>query len=115
MITEQLRTVFFTENNKRWIYTKRRQAEQTPLCFVSLGPSPSGASSCHGCAQVGSITIEGPLRRRTLLKEGRKPRVHGITFIVSSIIDLDRKAMYLARQVEGTRLKVPSYILYHQV
>uniref|UniRef100_A0A8C5AQK9 Ras-specific guanine nucleotide-releasing factor RalGPS1 n=1 Tax=Gadus morhua TaxID=8049 RepID=A0A8C5AQK9_GADMO len=47
------------------------------LC--SLGPSPSGASSCHGCAQVGSITIEGPLRRRTLLKEGRKPRLSSWT------------------------------------
>uniref|UniRef100_A0A8C5FM97 Ras-specific guanine nucleotide-releasing factor RalGPS1 n=1 Tax=Gadus morhua TaxID=8049 RepID=A0A8C5FM97_GADMO len=40
---------------------------------------PSGASSCHGCAQVGSITIEGPLRRRTLLKEGRKPRLSSWT------------------------------------
>ncbi|KAK0146694.1 Ras-specific guanine nucleotide-releasing factor RalGPS1 [Merluccius polli] len=41
--------------------------------------SPSGASSCHGCAQVGSVTIEGPLRRRTLLKEGRKPRLSSWT------------------------------------
>lgn len=37
--------------------------------------SSSAANSCYGCSEAGSVTIEGPLRRKTLLKEGRKPRV----------------------------------------
>ncbi|XP_046870842.1 ras-specific guanine nucleotide-releasing factor RalGPS1 isoform X2 [Hypomesus transpacificus] len=41
--------------------------------------SPSGANSCHGCTEVGSVTIEGPLRRKTLLKEGRKPKLSSWT------------------------------------
>lgn len=27
------------------------------------------------CSEAGVVTIEGPLRRKTLLKEGRKPKV----------------------------------------
>lgn len=42
---------------------------------IPTSPSPSGANSCYGCSEVGSVTIEGPLRRKTLLKEGRKPKV----------------------------------------
>ncbi|XP_062340752.1 ras-specific guanine nucleotide-releasing factor RalGPS1-like isoform X4 [Osmerus eperlanus] len=41
--------------------------------------SPSGANSCHGCTELGSVTIEGPLRRKTLLKEGRKPKLSSWT------------------------------------
>uniref|UniRef100_A0A8C7LKU9 Ras-specific guanine nucleotide-releasing factor RalGPS1 n=1 Tax=Oncorhynchus mykiss TaxID=8022 RepID=A0A8C7LKU9_ONCMY len=41
--------------------------------------SPSGANPCHGCSEVGSVTIEGPLRRKTLLKEGRKPKLSSWT------------------------------------
>ena len=37
--------------------------------------SSSAANSCYGCSEASSVTIEGPLRRKTLLKEGRKPRV----------------------------------------
>uniref|UniRef100_A0A8C7LMH0 Ras-GEF domain-containing protein n=1 Tax=Oncorhynchus mykiss TaxID=8022 RepID=A0A8C7LMH0_ONCMY len=44
-----------------------------------LSPSPSGANPCHGCSEVGSVTIEGPLRRKTLLKEGRKPKLSSWT------------------------------------
>uniref|UniRef100_A0A674B8N0 Ral GEF with PH domain and SH3 binding motif 1 n=1 Tax=Salmo trutta TaxID=8032 RepID=A0A674B8N0_SALTR len=40
---------------------------------------PSGANPCHGCSEVGSVTIEGPLRRKTLLKEGRKPKLSSWT------------------------------------
>uniref|UniRef100_A0A669CSQ4 Ral GEF with PH domain and SH3 binding motif 1 n=1 Tax=Oreochromis niloticus TaxID=8128 RepID=A0A669CSQ4_ORENI len=36
--------------------------------------SYSATNSCYGCSEAGSVTIEGPLRRKTLLKEGRKPK-----------------------------------------
>uniref|UniRef100_A0A4W5PG52 Ral GEF with PH domain and SH3 binding motif 1 n=1 Tax=Hucho hucho TaxID=62062 RepID=A0A4W5PG52_9TELE len=45
---------------------------------VSNGMS-LGANPCHGCSEVGSVTIEGPLRRKTLLKEGRKPKLSSWT------------------------------------
>uniref|UniRef100_A0A8D0A334 Ral GEF with PH domain and SH3 binding motif 1 n=1 Tax=Sander lucioperca TaxID=283035 RepID=A0A8D0A334_SANLU len=35
----------------------------------------SAANSCYGCSEAGSVAIEGPLRRKTLLKEGRKPKL----------------------------------------
>lgn len=35
--------------------------------------SPSGACGCSLSGGVGTITIQGPLRRKTLLKEGKKP------------------------------------------
>uniref|UniRef100_A0A8C4F241 Ras-specific guanine nucleotide-releasing factor RalGPS1 n=1 Tax=Dicentrarchus labrax TaxID=13489 RepID=A0A8C4F241_DICLA len=41
--------------------------------------SSSAANSCYGCSEAGSVTIEGPLRRKTLLKEGRKPRLSSWT------------------------------------
>ncbi|KAM6986045.1 ras-specific guanine nucleotide-releasing factor RalGPS1 [Aplochiton taeniatus] len=41
--------------------------------------SPSGATSCYGCCELGSVTIEGPLRRKTILKEGRKPKLSSWT------------------------------------
>ncbi|XP_031138465.1 ras-specific guanine nucleotide-releasing factor RalGPS1 isoform X2 [Sander lucioperca] len=37
--------------------------------------SSSAANSCYGCSEAGSVAIEGPLRRKTLLKEGRKPKL----------------------------------------
>ncbi|XP_037608847.1 ras-specific guanine nucleotide-releasing factor RalGPS1-like isoform X4 [Sebastes umbrosus] len=41
--------------------------------------SSSAANSCYGCCEAGSVTIEGPLRRKTLLKEGRKPKLSSWT------------------------------------
>uniref|UniRef100_A0A6Q2Z578 Ras-specific guanine nucleotide-releasing factor RalGPS1 n=1 Tax=Esox lucius TaxID=8010 RepID=A0A6Q2Z578_ESOLU len=42
-------------------------------------PSPSGANSGHGFSEAGSVVIEGPLRRKTLRKEGRKPKLSSWT------------------------------------
>uniref|UniRef100_A0A3Q3VUZ9 Ras-specific guanine nucleotide-releasing factor RalGPS1 n=1 Tax=Mola mola TaxID=94237 RepID=A0A3Q3VUZ9_MOLML len=41
--------------------------------------SSSAANSCYRCSKAGSVTFEGPLRRKTLLKEGRKPRLSSWT------------------------------------
>uniref|UniRef100_A0A3Q4GIR7 Ral GEF with PH domain and SH3 binding motif 1 n=1 Tax=Neolamprologus brichardi TaxID=32507 RepID=A0A3Q4GIR7_NEOBR len=41
--------------------------------------SYSATNSCYGCSEAGSVTIEGPLRRKTLLKEGRKPKLSSWT------------------------------------
>uniref|UniRef100_A0A7N6FBB3 Ras-specific guanine nucleotide-releasing factor RalGPS1 n=1 Tax=Anabas testudineus TaxID=64144 RepID=A0A7N6FBB3_ANATE len=49
---------------------------------VSNGLSPgdsSAANSCYGCSEASGVTIEGPLRRKTLLKEGRKPKLSSWT------------------------------------
>ncbi|XP_026865622.2 ras-specific guanine nucleotide-releasing factor RalGPS1 isoform X3 [Electrophorus electricus] len=35
--------------------------------------SVSGAASSYECSSLSSITIEGPLRRKTVMKEGKKP------------------------------------------
>ncbi|XP_051492607.1 ras-specific guanine nucleotide-releasing factor RalGPS1 isoform X4 [Apus apus] len=35
--------------------------------------SPTGACSCTVGSSTGDVTMEGPLRRKTLLKEGKKP------------------------------------------
>ncbi|KTF77936.1 hypothetical protein cypCar_00014537 [Cyprinus carpio] len=39
----------------------------------SLGNNTPGAVSSYECSSLSSITIEGPLRRKTLVKEGKKP------------------------------------------
>uniref|UniRef100_A0A3Q1HUL8 Ras-specific guanine nucleotide-releasing factor RalGPS1 n=1 Tax=Anabas testudineus TaxID=64144 RepID=A0A3Q1HUL8_ANATE len=41
--------------------------------------SSSAANSCYGCSEASGVTIEGPLRRKTLLKEGRKPKLSSWT------------------------------------
>uniref|UniRef100_A0A8D0HSH5 Ras-specific guanine nucleotide-releasing factor RalGPS1 n=1 Tax=Sphenodon punctatus TaxID=8508 RepID=A0A8D0HSH5_SPHPU len=41
--------------------------------------SPTGACSCTFGSATGVITMEGPLRRKTLLKEGRKPTLSSWT------------------------------------
>ncbi|XP_028571259.1 ras-specific guanine nucleotide-releasing factor RalGPS1 isoform X2 [Podarcis muralis] len=41
--------------------------------------SPTGACSCASGSSVGVVTMEGPLRRKTLLKEGRKPTLSSWT------------------------------------
>uniref|UniRef100_A0A3Q3JLH5 Ras-GEF domain-containing protein n=1 Tax=Monopterus albus TaxID=43700 RepID=A0A3Q3JLH5_MONAL len=43
---------------------------------LSLGmESPSAANPYYGLSEGGRVIIEGPLRRKTLLKEGRKPKL----------------------------------------
>ncbi|XP_066466717.1 ras-specific guanine nucleotide-releasing factor RalGPS1 isoform X5 [Tiliqua scincoides] len=41
--------------------------------------SPTGACSCTSGSSMGVVTMEGPLRRKTLLKEGRKPTLSSWT------------------------------------
>uniref|UniRef100_A0A8C1LIM3 Ral GEF with PH domain and SH3 binding motif 1 n=1 Tax=Cyprinus carpio TaxID=7962 RepID=A0A8C1LIM3_CYPCA len=43
--------------------------------LFSCLPSTPGAVSSYECSSLSSITIEGPLRRKTLVKEGKKPTV----------------------------------------
>uniref|UniRef100_A0A4W5PK51 Ral GEF with PH domain and SH3 binding motif 1 n=1 Tax=Hucho hucho TaxID=62062 RepID=A0A4W5PK51_9TELE len=54
-------------------------ARNDPHSMAVSNGIPSGANPCHGCSEVGSVTIEGPLRRKTLLKEGRKPKLSSWT------------------------------------
>ncbi|XP_049459986.1 ras-specific guanine nucleotide-releasing factor RalGPS1 isoform X3 [Epinephelus fuscoguttatus] len=60
--------------------------------------SSSAANSCYGCSDASSVTIEGPLRRKTLLKEGRKPKLSSwtrfwITLTGSTLIFFGAKAL----------------------
>uniref|UniRef100_A0A8C8E104 Ral GEF with PH domain and SH3 binding motif 1 n=1 Tax=Oryzias sinensis TaxID=183150 RepID=A0A8C8E104_9TELE len=41
--------------------------------------NPNAAVSCHRCCEAKSVTFEGPVRRKTLLKEGRKPKLSSWT------------------------------------
>uniref|UniRef100_A0A3Q1AVI0 Ras-GEF domain-containing protein n=1 Tax=Amphiprion ocellaris TaxID=80972 RepID=A0A3Q1AVI0_AMPOC len=41
--------------------------------------SSTATNTCYGCSDSGSVTIEGPLRRKTMLKEGRKPKLSSWT------------------------------------
>uniref|UniRef100_A0A8C1ZAX1 Ral GEF with PH domain and SH3 binding motif 1 n=1 Tax=Cyprinus carpio TaxID=7962 RepID=A0A8C1ZAX1_CYPCA len=42
---------------------------------ISLGTAVYSYFSSYECSSLSSITIEGPLRRKTLVKEGKKPTV----------------------------------------
>uniref|UniRef100_A0AAX7UY16 Ras-specific guanine nucleotide-releasing factor RalGPS1 n=1 Tax=Astatotilapia calliptera TaxID=8154 RepID=A0AAX7UY16_ASTCA len=48
------------------------------MCDENI-PNYSATNSCYGCSEAGRVTIEGPLRRKTLLKEGRKPKLSSWT------------------------------------
>ncbi|KAG9354588.1 hypothetical protein JZ751_001301 [Albula glossodonta] len=48
-------------------------------CSVVVGVFVPGANSSYECSSLGSVTMEGPLRRKTLLKEGRKPTLSSWT------------------------------------
>ncbi|XP_034047615.1 ras-specific guanine nucleotide-releasing factor RalGPS1 isoform X2 [Thalassophryne amazonica] len=61
----------------------RMYATLGPNWRVPLANSPrshsyvysfSATNSCYGCCDAGAVAMEGPLRRKTLLKEGRKPK-----------------------------------------
>ncbi|XP_070614651.1 ras-specific guanine nucleotide-releasing factor RalGPS1 isoform X3 [Erythrolamprus reginae] len=60
--------------------------------------SPAGACSCRSGAPMGVVTMEGPLRRKTLLKEGRKPTLsswtrYWITLSGSTLIYFGAKSL----------------------
>ncbi|XP_026568314.1 ras-specific guanine nucleotide-releasing factor RalGPS1 isoform X2 [Pseudonaja textilis] len=60
--------------------------------------SPAGACSCRSGASMGVVTMEGPLRRKTLLKEGRKPTLsswtrYWITLSGSTLIYFGAKSL----------------------
>uniref|UniRef100_A0A8C7DCM3 Ral GEF with PH domain and SH3 binding motif 1 n=1 Tax=Oncorhynchus kisutch TaxID=8019 RepID=A0A8C7DCM3_ONCKI len=55
----------------------RMYATLGPNWKVPLRNSPRSHSYVY--SEVGSVTIEGPLRRKTLLKEGRKPKLSSWT------------------------------------
>uniref|UniRef100_A0A3B5AGM3 Ral GEF with PH domain and SH3 binding motif 1 n=1 Tax=Stegastes partitus TaxID=144197 RepID=A0A3B5AGM3_9TELE len=41
--------------------------------------SSTATNTCYGCSDSSNVTIEGPLRRKTMLKEGRKPKLSSWT------------------------------------
>uniref|UniRef100_A0AAQ5ZQ52 Ras-GEF domain-containing protein n=1 Tax=Amphiprion ocellaris TaxID=80972 RepID=A0AAQ5ZQ52_AMPOC len=46
------------------------------MCVLYIS---TATNTCYGCSDSGSVTIEGPLRRKTMLKEGRKPKLSSWT------------------------------------
>uniref|UniRef100_W5L5J0 Ral GEF with PH domain and SH3 binding motif 1 n=1 Tax=Astyanax mexicanus TaxID=7994 RepID=W5L5J0_ASTMX len=60
--------------------------------------SASGAMSSYECSSLSSITIEGPLRRKTVMKEGKKPTLsswkrYWIVLSGSTLIYFSSKAL----------------------
>lgn len=55
------------------------------LVVLFSRPSAPGAVSSYECSSLSSITIEGPLRRKTLMKEGKKPTVSLISHVPNSV------------------------------
>ncbi|KAI4884870.1 hypothetical protein NFI96_029910, partial [Prochilodus magdalenae] len=63
-----------------------------------LHPRASGAMSSYECSSLSSITIEGALRRKTVMKEGKKPTLsswkrYWIVLSGSTLIYFDSKAL----------------------
>ncbi|RVE65546.1 hypothetical protein OJAV_G00117560 [Oryzias javanicus] len=78
----------FGEELSPTIQRGRMYATLGPNWKVPLRPSPrnrsyfysaTAAVSCHRCCEAKSVTFEGPVRRKTLLKEGRKPKLSSWT------------------------------------
>uniref|UniRef100_A0AAY4ED23 Ras-GEF domain-containing protein n=1 Tax=Denticeps clupeoides TaxID=299321 RepID=A0AAY4ED23_9TELE len=73
--------------------------------------SPSGAEQGHGCSEAGNIIIEGPLRRKTLLKEGRKPKLSSWTRFWISLSG-STLTFYGAKALRGSERKHVSIAVF---
>lgn len=89
-------------------------------CPPSTPPLPnnrssSAANSCYGCCEAGSVTIEGPLRRKTMLKEGRKPKVRlsliSLWFKLLCFLQIWLNMSAYWKEVSETFFGIPIYLL----
>ncbi|XP_063172395.1 ras-specific guanine nucleotide-releasing factor RalGPS1 isoform X4 [Candoia aspera] len=90
-------------SSPRLVSSKEDLAESSESSEFSEEPSsglesPAGACSCRSGSSMGVVTMEGPLRRKTLLKEGRKPTLsswtrYWITLSGSTLIYFGAKSL----------------------